>query len=136
MVRAGFRNGYMLLLFILSAVGLNEIILLGNDLIAQAADGVLGGQQVDFSTFIIPLLWMIVLGTAASYCKSIFGNHYSAMVQRDVRASLGKHLVRLPFSYFDEKGSGSIMTRLISDMDELGRFFRKSCRICSSMSLR
>lgn len=48
MVRAGFRNGYMLLLFILSAVGLNEIILLGNDLIAQAADGVLGGQQVDF----------------------------------------------------------------------------------------
>ncbi len=123
MVRAGFRNGYMLLLFILSAVGLNEIILLGNDLIAQAADGVLDGQQVDFSTFIIPLLWMIVLGTAASYCKSIFGNHYSAMVQRDVRASLGKHLVRLPFSYFDEKGSGSIMTRLISDMDELGRFF-------------
>lgn len=79
MVRAGFRNGYMLLLFILSAVGLNEIILLGNDLIAQAADGVLDGQQVDFSTFIIPLLWMIVLGTAASYCKSIFGNHYSAM---------------------------------------------------------
>lgn len=123
MVRAGLRNGYMLLLFILAAVGLNEIILLGNDLIAQAADEVLGGQQIDFSTFIIPLVWMIVLGTAASYCKSIFGNHYSAMVQRDVRASLGKHLVRLPFSYFDEKGSGSIMTRLISDMDELGRFF-------------
>lgn len=73
MVRAGFRNGYMLLLFILSAVGLNEIILLGNDLIAQAADGVLGGQQVDFSTFIIPLLWMIVLGTAASYCKVFLG---------------------------------------------------------------
>ena len=123
MIKAGLRNGYMLLLFILSAVILNEIILLGNDFIAKAADEVMGGQQIDFSAFAVPLLWMIVFGTAASYCKSIFGNHYSAMVQRDVRASLAKHLVRLPFPYFDEKGSGSIITRLISDMDELGRFF-------------
>ncbi|MDE7324173.1 MAG: ABC transporter ATP-binding protein/permease [Lachnospiraceae bacterium] len=123
MVKAGLRNGYMLLLFIIFSVVLNEIILLGNDLIAQAADGVMGGQQVDFEAFMTPLLRMIVLGTAAAYLKGIFSNHYSAMVQRDVRASLGKHLVRLPFSYFDEMGSGSIITRLISDMDELGRFF-------------
>lgn len=123
MVRAGLRNGYMLLLFIIFAVFLNEIIILGNDLIAQTADKVLGGEQMQISGFLVPLLWMTALGTAAAYLKSISGNHYSAMVQRDVRASLGRHLVRLPFSYFDEKSSGSIITRLISDMDELGRFF-------------
>ncbi len=123
MVRAGLRNGYMLLLFVLFSISLNEIIIMGNDLIAKAADGVLGGQQVYFAEFVVPLLWMIVLGTAAAYLKSISGSHYSAMVQRDVRASLGRHLIRLPFSYFDEKSSGSIITRLISDMDELGRFF-------------
>ena len=123
MVRAGLRNGYMLLLFVLFSIFLNEIIILGNDLIAQAADGVLGGQQVYFAEFAVPLLWMIVLGTVIAYLKSIAGSHYSAMVQRDVRASLGRHLIRLPFSYFDEKSSGSIITRLISDMDELGRFF-------------
>lgn len=123
MIRAGLRNGYMLLLFIIYAVFLNEIIILGNDLIAQTADKVLGGEQMQITGFPVPLLWMTVLGTAAAYLKSISGNHYSAMVQRDVRASLGRHLVRLPFSYFDEKSSGSIITRLISDMDELGRFF-------------
>lgn len=123
MIRAGLRNGYMLLLFILFAVFLNEIIILGNDLIAQTADKVLGGEQMQITGFLVPLLWMTALGTAAAYLKSISGNHYSAMVQRDVRASLGRHLVRLPFSYFDEKSSGSIITRLISDMDELGRFF-------------
>ena len=48
MVRAGLRNGYMLLLFILAAVGLNEIILLGNDLIAQAADEVRAGSRLIF----------------------------------------------------------------------------------------
>lgn len=123
MVRAGLRNGYMLLLFILFSVFLNEIIILGNDLIAQTADKVIGGEQMQITGFLVPLLWMTALGTAAAYLKSISGNHYSAMVQRDVRASLGRHLVRLPFSYFDEKSSGSIITRLISDMDELGRFF-------------
>ncbi len=45
------------------------------------------------------------------------------MVQKEVRTSLERHLLQLPFSYFDEKGTGSIITRLISDIEEMGRFF-------------
>lgn len=123
MVKAGLRNGYMLLLFMIFSFVQNEIVIMGNDFISEATDSVLSGQQVYFSQFIVPLLWMVVLGTVAAYLKSIFGNHYSAMVQKEVRISLGKHLIRLPFSYFDEKGTGSIITRLISDMEEMGRFF-------------
>lgn len=123
MIRAGVRNAYMLLLFVLFSVLLNGVIILGNDLVAQAADKVLGGQQIDFAAFIMPLVRLTALGTAAAYVKGISGSHYSAMVQRDVRASLSEHLVRLPFSFFDEKGSAGILTRLTSDMDELGRFF-------------
>ena len=123
MVKAGLRNGYMLLLFILFSFGLNKIIIMGNDFIAKATDLMLSGQPVDFSSFIVPLLCMIALGTLAAYLKSISGSHYSAMVQRDVRASLGEHIMKLPFSYFDEKGTGSIITRLISDISEMGRFF-------------
>lgn len=123
MVKASIRNGYMLLLFLIFSICQNEILILGNDFIAKATDSMLGGQEVYFSEFIRPLLWMVILGTGAAYLKSIFGNHYSAMVQKDVRISLGRHLMKLPFSYFDEKGTGSIITRLISDMEELGRFF-------------
>lgn len=123
MIRAGVRSAYMLLLFVLFSVLLNGVIILGNDLVAQAADKVLGGQQIDFAAFIMPLVRLTALGTAAAYVKGISGSHYSAMVQRDVRASLSGHLVRLPFSFFDEKGSAGILTRLTSDMDELGRFF-------------
>ena len=123
MVKASIHNGYMLFLFLVFSVVQNEMIVLGNDFIAEATDSMLCGQQVYFSEFMIPLLWMVVFGTVAAYLKSIFGNHYSAMVQREVRVSLGRHLIRLPFSYFDEKGTGSIITRLISDMEELGRFF-------------
>ena len=123
MVKAGLRNVYMLVLFVLFSFVLNEAILLGNDIIAEATDTMLSGQQVVFSQFMVPLLCMVALGTAAAYFKGISGNHYSASVQRDVRESLGAHLMKLPFPYFDEKGTGSIITRLVSDISEMGRFF-------------
>lgn len=123
MVKAGLRNGYMLILFIIFSFILNEVIIEGNDFIAKATDLLLSGEQVYFAEFITPLFWMIVLGSVAAYLKSIFGNHYSAMVQKEVRTSLERHLLQLPFSYFDEKGTGSIITRLISDIEEMGRFF-------------
>ena len=123
MLKASLRNGYMLLLFILFSFVLNEIVILGNDLIAESVDLMLSGRQVYFSRFMMPLFCMIVLGTAVAYLKGICGSHYSAKVQRDVRISLGKHLMRLPFAYSDEKGTGSIITRLISDMEEMRRFF-------------
>lgn len=123
MVKAGIRNGYLLLLFILFSFGLNEIIIIGNDFIAKATDLMLSGQPVNFPEFITPLLGMTILGTVAAYLKSIFGSRYSATVQKEVRLSLGNHLMKLPFSYFDEKGTGSIFTRLITDIEEMGGFF-------------
>lgn len=123
MVKAGLRNGYLLLLFILFSFILSESIIIGNNFIAKATDIMLSGQTIDFSDFIIPLACMIALGTLSAYLKSMFGKYYSSTVQRDVRISLGKHLLKLPFSYFDEKGTGSIITRLISDIQEMGRFF-------------
>ena len=123
MVKASIRNGYMLFLFLIASVILNVIIILGNDLIAEATDTMLSGQPVYFSKLMTPLLWIVLLGTVISYFKNIFGNHYSAMVQKEIRTSLSRHLTKLPFSYFDKNGTGSIMTRLISDMEELGKFF-------------
>lgn len=123
MTKSALRYGYLLLLFLLFSFVLNEIVIMGNDLIAEATDSMLMGQEVSFAEVALPLLWMVAVGTAAAYIKSISGKHYSASVQREVRASLGRHLLRLPFSAFDEKGTGSILTRLVSDVEEMGRFF-------------
>jgi len=123
MVKAGLRNGYMLLFFVICSFILNAIVIAGNDLIAGATDSMLAGQPVYFKEYMIPLLCMVITGAVVAYLKSISGSQYSAVIQREVRISLGKHLVKLPFSYFDEKGTGSIMTRLMSDMEEMKRFF-------------
>ena len=123
MAKAGLRYGHLLLLFLLFSFVLNEVVLLGNDLIAQATDRMLSGEQVYFPEVALPLLWLVALGTFAACLKSLFGKNYSAAVQRKVRISIGRHLLKLPFSAFDEKGTGSIITRLISDVEEMGRFF-------------
>ncbi len=123
MVKASLRNGYMLLLFIIFSFVLNETIITGNDFIAEAVDLMFLGQKIYFADFITPLFCMIVLGTLVAFLKSVSGKGYSSTIQRDVRISLGNHLLKLPFSYFDEKGAGSIITRLISDINEMGRFF-------------
>lgn len=123
MVKAGLRNSYLLVLFLLFSYAMNKAVIMGNEIIAKVIDTMLSGQQVVFSAYMLPLLWIAAIGTAAAYFVSISGSHYSAAVQRDVRESLGAHLMKLPFSYFDQKGTGSIITRLISDISEMGRFF-------------
>lgn len=117
------RHSIFLLIYVVMAVILSEIIISGNDFIAEATDKMLIGQPISMQSFLIPLTFLIVIGTIVAYVKSISGNHYSALVQRDVRTYLGKHLLNLPYFYFDEKGSGSILTKFSSDVGEAGRFY-------------
>ncbi len=121
--QTGTVHGGLLAGYVAGAFLLNVIVIQGNDYIAQAVDRVLAGYGVEIRTFLLPLLLMIVAGTLTAYGKSLCGKHYSAVVARDVRNTLGKHLMELPFCYFDEKGSGSVMTKLSSDIGEAGRFF-------------
>lgn len=119
----GMRHGILLLLYLAAAAVINVVVIAGNDYLARATDTLLGGGTVEFSLFFLPLGMMIVLGTVMTYIRDICAYNYSAVVQRDIRGKIGAHLLVLPYSYYDEKGTGSIMTKLISDISEVGRFF-------------
>lgn len=122
-MQISLRHGLLLFIYIAAAFILNEILILGNDYIARAADDMFAGKEVDFSGFLLPLMIMVVLGTGVTFIKSISGNAFGIRVQRDIRGLAAKQLIKLPYSYFDDKGTGSIMTRLISDVGEAARFF-------------
>ncbi len=122
-MQISLRHGLLLFVYIAAAFILNEILILGNDYIARAADDMFAGKEVDFSSFMLPLMIMVVLGTGITFVKSISGNAFGVKVQKDIRDFAGKQLIELPYSYFDDKGTGSIMTRLISDVGEAARFF-------------
>lgn len=122
-VDIGVRHGWLLVFYIVSAIMINVAVMGGNDYLARAIDTLLKGGVVDFGEFYAPLTVLIVMGTVMSFVKSICRNDYSARVQRDVRSRIGEHLLKLPYSYYNDKGTGSIMTKLVSDVSEVGRFF-------------
>ena len=127
--QTGMRHAGFLVGYIITAILLNMIIIICNDRVAGMADVLL----TDTGTEIAPsavfggmlgfLALMILAGTFTAFIRTYCGNQYSALVQRDVRNSISGRLLRLPFSYFDEQGAGSIMTKLSSDMKEAERFF-------------
>lgn len=119
----GIRHAFLLALYVLAAIIINSLVIAGNDYLAKATDSLLSGGSVELGRFLLPFLFITVMGAVMSYINSICGNNYSAAVQRDIKGRLGEHLLMLPYSYFDEKGTGSIMTKLVSDISEVGRFF-------------
>ena len=122
-VDVGVRHGWLLLIYVVSAIIINAVIILGNEYLARATDTMLAGETVDFGEFFMPLTIMIVVGTVIAYVKTLSTQNYSSLVQRDVKGKIGEHLLKLPYAYYDEKGTGSTMTTLVSDISEVGRFF-------------
>ena len=119
----GFKHGKYLIIYIITSFLLSLILITGNDYIATATDTIFAGKEVVFGEFIWPLVAMIVAGTIVAFVKSLSRDTYSTKNQQTIRNNLQHHLVKLPFSYFDEKGTGSIMNKLVSDINEVGRFY-------------
>lgn len=119
----GVKHGWRLACYVIFAFILNQIIIYGNDYIAKATDKVLAGSEIEILHFLLPLVIMALLGAAAAYGKNFCASIYNAVVQRDMKNAISRHILELPLSYFDEKGTGNVMTRVSSDMNEAGRFF-------------
>ena len=119
----GIRYVWILCIYVVMSISLNEIVVRGNDYIAQVTDSMLTGKPVVLQNILIQMSGMIIVGTVAAYFADLSRKYYSSLVQREVRGRLAEHLLHLPYSYFDEKGSGSILTRFSSDIGEAGNFF-------------
>lgn len=113
----------LLLSYIALAFVFDQIVIIGNDTIAKAADQILAGQKIALGDLMKTLMTMAFAGAAAAFGKSFCSGKYNAIVQKDVKAGLCRHILVLPLEYFEKSGSGGLMTRLSSDMNEVGRFF-------------
>lgn len=123
------RHSPWLLFYLVFAFLVNAALIRGNSYITLATDTVLAGESIDFKQFLQPLCLLTLGGALAAYLQSVCGSTYSAKVQRSIRDGLGEKLLSLPYAWFDGHGSGSIMSRLISDMDAMGLFFSETLPI-------
>lgn len=65
------------------------------------------------------LLLIYVLKAALNWFIQYWGHIVGVRMQGDMRRDVFAHLQKLPFSYFDENKTGTIMSRIINDMMDI-----------------
>ncbi len=65
------------------------------------------------------LLMIYIVKGLLNYFIQYYGHVMGVRMQAEMRQKLFSHLQRLPFSFFDENKSGTIMSRLINDLMDI-----------------
>ena len=88
----------------------------------QIVDQVIGQNRPEL------LLPLVGLGLAAFLAQNglnalriFFNNHFEQCVIFDLRSELYAHIQRLPLTWFDNRSTGDIMTRLVEDVTSVER---------------
>ncbi len=70
-------------------------------------------------TWAIVLAGIYALKSVLTYVVGYWGHVLGVRIQGDMRKDLFHHVETLPFSYFDENKTGSIMSRILNDLFEV-----------------
>ncbi len=91
-------------------------------------------RQIVIAGVIVLILYIIRM--LLRYFVQYYGHLIGVKMQRKMRSDLFAHLERLPYSFFDNHETGSIMTRLTSDLfevSELAHHGPENIFICAVM---
>ncbi len=109
-------------LFILDLI-CSFLISVGNMFYPMIAREIMQAVEVKNLQFIIT--WAIVLGgiyivkSLLTFIVGYWGHVLGVRIQADMRRDLFRHIETLSFSFFDENKTGSVMSRLTSDLFEV-----------------
>ena len=67
-------------------------------------------------TWALIILGLYLLKMVLNYIVAYWGHVVGVRMQGDMRKDMFKHLQKLPFSFFDENKTGTVMSRLINDL--------------------
>lgn len=70
-------------------------------------------------TWSIVLLFIFILKAVLNYIIIYYGHCVGVHMQADMRRQIFKHMQKLPFKYFDENKTGTIMSRIINDLMDI-----------------
>lgn len=65
------------------------------------------------------LLGIYLLKYLFNFVVSYYGHIVGIRMQADMRRDLFRHLQKMPFSFYDENKTGSIMSRIVNDLNEV-----------------
>ena len=90
-------------------------------LVGRSIDHILGPGQVAFDAvgkLLLTIALFAGLTALVQWLVSVINNRVAYAVVRDVRNQAFRHLQRLPLSYLDKHSVGSIVSQIITDVDQ------------------
>lgn len=108
-----------LILPLVAACRLAQPWLIKNAIDSHITTGRLAGLETIAACFLGILLMEALLSYLEVYLLQAVGQK----VMSDMRLELYRHVMRLPAAWFDRTASGSVVTRLTSDVEVLGEMF-------------
>jgi ATP-binding cassette subfamily B protein len=69
------------------------------------------------------MLALIILQTGSGVFYDAMGHSMGAMMERDIRRDFFSHIQKLPYSFFDNQRTGSLMSRITNDLLNLAEFY-------------
>ncbi len=88
----------------------------------QIVDQVIGQKRPDLLAPLVGIgLAAFLAQNGLNSLRIIFNNHFEQRVIFDLRSELYAHIQRLPLTWFDNRSTGDIMTRLVEDVTSVER---------------
>lgn len=91
-------------------------------IVANAIDYIVGKNQVDFTTVsgsILQIVQIAIVVAILQWMINIINNKITFLVARDLRNDALKKLEKVPLKYIDINQHGDIVSRVISDVDQI-----------------
>ncbi|MBQ4283917.1 MAG: ABC transporter ATP-binding protein, partial [Lachnospira sp.] len=121
------RHGILFVLGVVLSFITAGVTIYCNDTVAAAVDSVMSSSGEDkLYTYVIIIAIMAVVMLIATFLQNVISRLYSVKVQKECKEQIAERIPDMTFAYLDEKGSGSIMNRLISDVGELNKLFSEN----------
>ena len=90
--------------------------------IGQAIDCIVGAGDVDFDRILLIFIKIAVsvgIAALAQWLLSLCSNRMTYGIVHDIRDEAFDHIQRLPLSYLDSHPTGDIVSRIITDVEQL-----------------
>ena len=110
---------WKLILSIISALISSVLTLFFPLLTGKAVDGIIDGDTGLFFRILMMMVLSVGLSAVFQYLMNLLNNSLSYSIVRDMRKDAFSHLERLPLSYIDSHSHGDVVSRIISDADQV-----------------
>jgi ATP-binding cassette subfamily B multidrug efflux pump len=91
-------------------------------LFGRAIDGIVAAHRVKFdlvSHYLGQILLLILLAAGATWLMNLINNQMTFRIVRDIRSKAIRQIQLLPVGYLDSHSNGDIVSRVITDTDQL-----------------